>query len=412
MDLEAYISAYTGPTRATRLQFIARTSPELRSDAIRLLFQELRSGNNITKFKDAWAEFNNEEIGFDAATTAWLAEKEKTFHEKLSNLNQLKSLGSKDNTRIVFQDLGHLYLEAGDLQNAFESFSKMRENCSTSNHLTNACLQIIHVCCEMNQFQPIGGHASKMESTCDVADKSLMASARASSGLFFLHATNYRMAASKFLDCTVDVNGTFNFVMTGADVATYAVLCALATYDRSDLRTHVLEKQSFRSLLELVPNVREILNSFYESRYSSCLHALEKLRATLQLDLYISPHISTLIADIRRKAMIQYIYPFSSVVLDHMATNFATTRPVLETELCDLIANKKIRAVIDAVDGILYSREEDPSVATFEKLTALSNKYERNTIALLFRAQCVRCHLSLRPTREWFGHDSTVDDTR
>ena len=62
---------------------------------------------------------------------------------------------------------------------------------------------------------------------------------------------------------------------------------------------------SFKLLLELEPNVREIVFAFYKSQYARCLTLLQESRDNFLLDLYISPHLDKLYTQIRCKALVQ-----------------------------------------------------------------------------------------------------------
>jgi COP9 signalosome complex subunit 1 len=44
--------------------------------------------------------------------------------------------------------------------------------------------------------------------------------------------------------------------MSPQEVAIYGALCALASFDRSELKTRVIDSIQFREYLELVPEVR------------------------------------------------------------------------------------------------------------------------------------------------------------
>ena len=105
-------------------------------------------------------------------------------------------------------------------------------------------------------------------------------------------------------------------------VALYGGLCALASFERSELRSRVIESAGFKMFLELHPQVltlnllprqssgfrepwplpnsrhlpqrvqvREAVHDFYLSRYASCLDHLAKLRADLCLDLHLHDHV-------------------------------------------------------------------------------------------------------------------------
>ena len=103
--------------------------------------------------------------------------------------------------------------------------------------------------------------------------------------------------------------------MSPNNVAIYGGLTALATFDRTELLKQVLIGQiactqtcpqvisstQFKLFLELEPQLREVLQCFYDSRYGHCLKLLEDMKDNLLLDLYLAPHIQTLFSMIRLK---------------------------------------------------------------------------------------------------------------
>lgn len=67
-------------------------------------------------------------------------------------------------------------------------------------------------------------------------------------------------------------------VISANDVATYGGLCALASFDRAELKAKVIDNAEFKQFLELEPQIREIIYSFYQSKYTACLDALERIK--------------------------------------------------------------------------------------------------------------------------------------
>jgi COP9 signalosome complex subunit 1 len=65
-------------------------------------------------------------------------------------------------------------------------------------------------------------------------------------------------------------------VLCPADVAVYGGLCALASFNRQELKSKVLDNTEFRQFLEIEPQMREVIHFFYHSHYHACLSALEK----------------------------------------------------------------------------------------------------------------------------------------
>ena len=89
-------------------------------------------------------------------------------------------------------------------------------------------------------------------------------------------------------------------------MATYGGLCALATFDRSELQKLVIGSTSFKLFLELDPQLREVIFSFQASRYGKCLKLLEEMKENLLLDLYLAGHVGTLYSLIRNRGLVQY----------------------------------------------------------------------------------------------------------
>ena len=50
--------------------------------------------------------------------------------------------------------------------------------------------------------------------------------------------------------------------------------------------------------LELEPQVRDIIFTFYESKSASCLKLLDEMKDNLLLDMYLAPHVRTLYTQI------------------------------------------------------------------------------------------------------------------
>ena len=117
---------------------------------------------------------------------------------------------------------------------------------------------------------------------------------------------------------------------------------------------------SFKSFLELEPQVRDILFKFNESKYAICLKLMDQIKDQLLLDMYLSPHVNILYTLIRHKALKQYFSPYKSADLNKMATAFNTTTSALEEELINLILDGHIQARIDSQNkvGSFSKRDE------------------------------------------------------
>jgi len=260
------------------------------------------------------------------------------------------------------------------------------------------CLNVIKVSIEKNDFTQVSNYVSKAE-TPELTDRIVLSKLRCCAGLSYIESNKYKEAATKFLATTFDISNHFSEIIAPQDIAVYGGLCALATFERGDLKTKVLDSTEFKNFLELVPEVRELIKDFYASRYASCLNSLDKLKNELGLDIHLYDHVEKLYEKIRNKALIQYFSPFVSIDLRLMASSFNTTIPALEQELSRLIMDSSIQARIDSHNKVLYARHTDQRNLTFEKAVKMGEEYERNTKGMILRMNLLKSDFIVKPSR-------------
>jgi len=227
-----------------------------------------------------------------------------------------------------------------------------------------------------------------------------IAQLNAAMGLYNLKIGNTHAAARSFLSVTIDIDGKYPEVISARDIAIYGSICALVTYSRTQLKDEVLQNSTFKSFLELVPKLRNIILDFQTSKYTSCFAALEKLKPDLLLDIYMAPQVQKLYTQLRDRALVQYFKPFTSVKLGSMATAFNIEIPALEKQLHGLIAENKIQARIDSHSKVLHSRHADQRSETFEQALGVGQRYVRDAKSLLLRMSLVEADFVLRPERK------------
>jgi len=278
-------------------------------------------------------------------------------------------------------------------------YVRTRDYCTTAKHIIQMCLNVIRVSIEMGNYTHVVNYVSKAEQTPDLTDKIVISKLKVCAGLANIENRKYKVAARKFIETIIDLSNNFTEVIAPQDIAIYGGLCALATFDRSELKKKVIDNANFRSFLELTPEIRELINDFYSSNYASCLKTLNKLKPNLQLDIHLHEHVESLYQKIRNKALVQYFSPFSSIDLNTMAAAFNTTVTGLEKELSKLIMEDSIQARIDSHNKRLYARHTDQRSATFDKTLGMGDEYQDNTKAMLLRVNLLRNDFMVKPPR-------------
>ncbi|KAI5598581.1 hypothetical protein POPTR_002G154500v4 [Populus trichocarpa] len=399
LDIEAYAGLYTGRTKITRLLFIAdqcgqNNNTAMQMEALRMAYEEIKKGENTQLFRDVVHKIDGrlgDNYGMDSAWCEMVDRRADQRKEKLENeLNAYRTNLIKESIRMGYNDFGDYYYAHGSLADAFKSYVRTRDYCTTSKHVIHMCMSAILVSIEMGQFTHVTSYINKAEQTADALDPNTVSKLRCAAGLANLDAKKYKLAARKFLEVGPELGNSYNEVIAPQDVATYGGLCALASFDRMELKNKVIDSINFRNFLELVPEVRELIHDFYSSHYASCLDYLGNLKANLMLDIHLHDHVQTLYDQIRNKALIQYTHPFVSVDLHMMANAFKTTVASLEKELEALITDNQIQARIDSHNKILYARHADQRNATFQRVLQTGSEFDRDVRAMLLRANLIK----------------------
>lgn len=106
-----------------------------------------------------------------------------------------------------------------------------------------------------------------------------------------------------------------------SDVASYIVLCALATLDRKELKSLVIDRAGISALLEHDTEAQQLLESFYACEYRRALSLLDKAKTRSLLNMTLAPHFTTLSRFITQRALRQFVQPFDTLQIARLAAS-------------------------------------------------------------------------------------------
>lgn len=252
------------------------------------------------------------------------------------------------------EDLGRHFESIGDLNNAGEAYSRMRPDVSTSKHIIDVGKHLVNVTLQRREWPMVIANLSKITGVQNGdEEKGLQPYVKIVQGIALMGLEKFEDAAKSFLQTDAGKEGVdYSNIASPNDVAVYGGLLALATMDRKDLQTRVLDNQNFRTFLELEPHIRKAISLFVNGRYSACLAILEAYRADYLLDIYLQKHVPTLYSQIRSKCIVQYFIPFSCVTLSSLEEAFAVPGQSLIDELVTMIRGGVLQARINTIDKV------------------------------------------------------------
>lgn len=322
------------------------------------------------------------------------------------------------------EDLAKHYEAIGDLNAASEHYSKMRPDVSTAKHVIDVGKHLVRVAIQRREWSMVAPHLVKMTLGGQYPEEERNAQPfiRAASGIALLGQEKYWEAALSFLDADPNVPPkAYNELASRNDIAVYGGLLALATMDRKQLQSMVLENQNFRVFLEPEPHIRRAVTMFVNGRYSACIEILEGYRTDYLLDIYLQKHVSKIYAKIRSKCVVQYLIPFSCVSLDTLEKAFGSPERPIEEELAVMIEEGVLEARIDGIERVSFTAffffwivircandekqlvntvKIDPRAQMQASALVSAENYEKQAIERLRRMAIAAADLELMPTKK------------
>lgn len=375
VDIEHYASQYSGFTKFARLNFIAEKFPALKAACTRVLLRELTNSSNAQLYMQVLMEASAElraELGCDESIAQSMTQNNQARLDALDNeLAAAKSAMIKEGVRLGHSYIGQLFYQTGNLGEALKAFLRSREFCTMPRHTIDMCLNVITVSIDMHQFFNASNFIGKVVD--NLGDDIVIGKLQAASALVDLCERKFRSAALKFLSVSPLLGNQFNSTVSEEDIAIYGTILAIATFERTDLRSRLIENKPFiNTYLNLVPDLKALVMGFYSGDYATAIQKLTDLHPRLLCDIHLHNHVHDLSVKINERMLLQYFSPYCSVDLSRMATQLQMTPAVLEGALVELISSGKLAARIDSRTNTLHRRERNLRSDTVAKVLAVS----------------------------------------
>uniref|UniRef100_A0AAR5PZD1 PCI domain-containing protein n=1 Tax=Dendroctonus ponderosae TaxID=77166 RepID=A0AAR5PZD1_DENPD len=300
----------------------------------------------------------------------------------------------------IHNELAEHYMQIGNICNALKWFLKAQDYCVNAKQVISTNQNLINIAVFQQDWSRVLSYVTKTEQTPGfreelMKDEKIFTLLKCAAGVAQLSTKNFKAAAHSFLQTCWDCC-EFSDIVSPGDVAIYGGLCALATFNRSELHYFVIINTNFREILEDEPPIREAILNFYQSRFPACKQLLDRMRGRLLLDIYLAPHVSTLYAKIRSRGLVQYCIPYVSVDIRRMAQTFDRTVPAIEEELVRLILDGQIEALIDSVNKVLYAKKKDPKKTALAKGLAVGKEHLRSAQMLVLRVAMLKSGIEVQ----------------
>ena len=348
MNIDSYISGYSGATVFARLRHIANVtqSSEQRLQAIRALISSLKSSNNTMLYAEICSEMGDSLGPEYAVDQMWLEEterkNERTLEQLDSDVQASKASLIKEHIRGAFMRLGDFLLSLGRPDEAQKQFARMRDHCGTADHSAQMCVKNVIAYLDMQRYDGASIHVARGEQR-DGTDALLQAKLIAIGGVLSMRAGDYRGATRRLTDLPAFLGDHFSEALTAKDVARYAALCALTTLDRASLKGFGSIGR-MKQYLEVDPQMRILVKNFSSGQFVKLFADLAAMRKESLMDLHLGAKFDDIVGRIKERVS-------SLPCLPHL---LLSTHPLIPSNFTDspfhlLNANAGGRPVLSAV---------------------------------------------------------------
>jgi COP9 signalosome complex subunit 1 len=199
----------------------------------------------------------------------------------------------------------------------------------------------------------------------------------------------------------LELTNQFSTVLSAEDIALFGALLGLASLDRENLHSQVIDGP-FKARLELVPSVRDALRHYSLAEYGSCMSILHNtVKRDILLDIHLHSHVNTLLDMIRDRCIVQYFSPYSSVSLEKMGAVFGHNVSEMEDIVAKLIKHGGVEGVslgegarINAIDktlSVFSSRTVERKARRRARVKAakMGIEFVRNAEGMIMRVACL-----------------------
>ena len=404
-DLPAYISRYEGSSKLNRLLFISQTRPELQGNALRLLVNEIKKpgacNTAIYVMLNTMGVFQQLGPGYEY-DNQWLSEVETRAaqrHEQLETTLQVeKTKMIKETIRLCLSDLGDFYSQRGIHNEAMKMYLRTREYCSSNKQVAEMGLKAVRASIDDKDFKSAKQNLLRVEPIVEqiaTECKDLAEKCKLLFGIVLLQEGEFESAASRFVNIDGSFAQAFNDIASLEDIVLYGTLCSLASFSRASIKGLVIDNIAFKSLTELLPEVRNMPQYFCSGKYSELFSELDSLSGILAHDIYLRKHTEVILTAVKERCISQYITPYSVIDMRKMAESMQVDIPGLASIVAKMIAAGKVSAKIDMASCVIYRQKADGRKALREKMVDLGRSQIRDLKVILLRLSMMRHDFSL-----------------
>ena len=183
------------------------------------------------------------------------------------------------------------------------------------------------------------------------------------SALYYIQVRDIKKAVNHLLDAVATFTTTELFPYS--QFVFYLVICTIISVDRNTLREKVIKAPEVISALSDLPEVQNLLNSFFNCNYESFFSALVEITPIMQKDFYVNAHTHYFVRELRLVSYLQFLESYRSVTLASMAEAFGISIELLDSDISRFVYAGRLFCKVDKVSGVIECSRPDSKHAQY-----------------------------------------------
>lgn len=362
---------------------------KIRTEDRLTFYQELLSAVSFRHDFQLLSKVSNEEL------VSWETHTREQADNKEFKISQAKNAGLRDSYRVHILDLANFYYNTGDMASTMKTLQRAKEISITADQQFDLFSLMALTSLFKKNISFAQNNAQKIILLAGITDKQTV-TARVIMGLCNLENSNYKQATEYFLG----LNGENNKELaSNSDLAVYIVLGCLASMDRKEIKSDVVQSKSFLVFSEDEPKLVELLDSFLSCKFSRVVQILEDIKSQYVQDYFIGKSVHSIGEEIKNRCMIQFLKAFRRIKISDLAINFEMTEKTVEEKIAKLIIDGKVDARIDAHQKIVRAREIDQKHKMHKSILNTAADFIKTANLILLKTSIIQEDILVRPLR-------------
>ena len=332
---------------------------------------------------------------------------EKTISNDLGRLQQAKGVAEsalqKEGIRSAMFDLVRFYFSMGDHSSVTKNLARSRDLCTTAAQVIEWGTLGVTTSLFSHQGKAVGlaaQYLARMEdpSVLDNASDDEFLSVRLWGLLIAFDRKEYGQVVQRAIslrkkrESVIDVKLNVSSFLNTRDLLAMIVLSVLSLTSRADV-TAVAACTDLKTLFETHSNWRQVIDAFSTADFATAQVALQSLAKELFLDMFLGPHVGSLLGTIKQRAIQQYVQPFETLDLSHMANAFRASVDDVEHDLAVLIGRGLIHARIDRARNVLHATQTDLKSAAYQRALESGDSFVHDAVLAMRVANLQLAHI-------------------